>query len=183
MRAFCVWAALALAIGVGLSAQSIPAGPDLSGRWNRASETADPGGAGTSWGSRLVIGRAGGNVTVQSDSGGIEQYRADGAETAEVLSVKGCVSQARITKYQPGNDRVTITTWLVTKSNCFHGEVEEEPFLWRTGPVEASEVRGLRRLESMTVVFRDGDALRVDTTRNSPKPGGQPTNSTTIYRK
>jgi len=58
-----------------------------------------------------------------------------------------------------------------------------EPFVYRTGPIELSDVRGLRRLESITVVFRDGDVLRVDTTRAAPTLGGNPTSTTTTYRK
>ena len=142
----------------------------------------DAGGAGGStWGSRVEISRSGTRVTVRPDSGKVEQYRPDGTETAEVLSVKGCANLTRITKYQPSSDRVTITTWLVTKPACFHGEFEDEPFVYRTGPIELGDVLGPRRLESITVVFRDGDVLRVDTTR--ARPGGAPTNTTTTYRK
>lgn len=177
--------ALAFAIGAVLSAQNPPApqvGPDLAGRWNRESVSGDTDG-GSAWGSRVDIGRSGTNVTVRPESGKPEEYRTDGTETADVLSVKGCANQSRVTKYQPSTDRVTITTWLVTKSGCFHGEFEDEPLVYRTGPIAMSEVRGTRRLESITVIFRDGDVLRVDTTRTAPKPGGPVTSSTTTYRK
>jgi hypothetical protein len=183
-----VSAALALAFGIALSAQSplTPAvpqvGPDLSGRWNRESVSGDAGGA-SLWGSRVEIGRSGTRVTAQSDSGKPQLFWPDGTESAEVLSVKGCANQTRITKYVPSKDRVTITTWLVIKSGCVHGEDEDDPFINQTGVVEVKEVRGSRRLESITDVYRDGDVLRVDTTRTASTLGGKTTSTTTSYRK
>ena len=181
-------AALAVAFGVALSAQNplTPAapqvGPDLSGRWNRESVSGDAGGS-SIWGSRVEIGRSGNLVTVRSDSNRPEQYRPDGTETAEVLTVDGCANKARITKYQASKDRVTITTWLVIKSGCFHGEDEDDPRIKQTGVVEVREVPGSRRLESITDVYRDGDVMRVDTTRTASTVGGKTTSTTTTYRK
>jgi hypothetical protein len=188
MKKFCVSAVFALGIGVSLSAQGVPAGPpqsgpDLSGRWNRESVSGDTGGADSSgWGSRVDIDQSGGNIRVRPDSGKPELYRLDGTETAEVLSVKGCTNKVRITKSEIGRDRVRITSWLVTKSGCMHGEDADEPEVYQTGPIAVREVRGgPRKLESITDVYREGNVLTVDTTRATP--GGGSTSTTTTYRK
>jgi hypothetical protein len=190
MRKVCASTAFAFAFGIALSAQGAPAtpagpegGPDLSGRWNRESVSGDAGTADkSSWGSRVDIDHSGVDVTVRPNSGKPERHRLDGTETADVLSVDGCRNVTRITKWLAGPDRVTITTWLVTKPACLHGEVEDEPFVFQTGPIDVRDARGgVRRLESITVVYREGDVLTVDTTRATP--GGAPTNTTTTYRK
>ena len=189
MAKFSVWAAFALLIGVALQAQSVPAGPtgpqrgpDLSGRWNREPVSGSTGGDTSAWGSHVQIDQFDVHVTVRPPSGKPQRFRLDGWETAEVLSVEGCKNQIRITKSQTERDRVTITTWLATKSGCFHGETDCEPLIKTTGEVAPDKVRsGPRRLESITVVSRDGDAMTVDTTRSVP--GDAPVSTTTTYRK
>ena len=189
MKTSCVAAALVLAIGVVLSARGTSASPtgmqspDLSGRWTRESVSGNTGSPDSDgWGSRVNIEQSGGHATVTPASGKPLRYRLDGAETAEVVSVKGCVSKTRITKAETGRDRVTITTWLVTKGGCFHGEFADEPLVYQTGPVEVRNVLGgPRKLETISVVFREGDTLMIDTTRANP--GGEPVATSATYRK
>jgi len=189
MKTSCVATAFVLTMGVVLSAQGTSAsqtraqGPDLSGRWTRESVSGNTDRADSDgWGSRVDIEQSGGRATVKTESGKPERYRLDGTETAEVVSVEGCANQTRITKAQTGPDRVTITTWLVTKGGCFHGEFADEPLVYQTGPVEVRNVLGgPRKLESITVVFREGDTMIIDTTRANP--GGEPVATTTTYRK
>src|SRR5689334_6430497 len=102
--------ALALALSQAASA------PDVSGRWNQES-----GGKGL-WGPRIEISQTAGSVVVSSGQGAPVQYRLDGKETAEVLSVRGCANKSRITKAVVNRDRITISSWLVTKSACVHRE-------------------------------------------------------------
>ena len=78
-------------------------------------------------------------------------------------------------------DKVTITTWLVTKSVCVHGEDEDDPLVTQIGVVDVEKVFGRRKLESITDVYREGDTLTVQTTRSAPD--GEPTTTTTTYRK
>jgi hypothetical protein len=185
-------AAFALAVGLALSIpgaslnqagnQTGPLrGPDLSGRWTQASADLPDGPGKSGWGSQTQIDQSGSNVTVRSASGGTEQYRLDGKETATVVSVKGCANTVRITKTVINRDHVTITTWLVTKSFCVHGEEEDDPRIPSTGPIDPLKVIGRRILESISDVYRDDDALTVATTRSAP--GGVPTSTTTVYRK
>ena len=186
MTKSCLSVAIALFIGVALSAQTAPArpigpqaGPDLSGRWTR--EGAGGGADNPGWGPQVEIKQSGVHVTVQPPSGKPQRFRLDAWETAEVLSVEGCKNQIRITKSVPDRDRVTITTWLATKSGCVHGETDCEPLTKLIGEVAADKVRGRRQLESITVISRDGNAMTVDTTRSNP--GDVPTSTTTTYRK
>lgn len=190
MQKFWIRAVLVLTAGVVIQAQGTSAGrptpqggPDISGQWNRASVSGGTGSAGSSgWGARVEIVQTGANVTVQPASGKPERYRLDGTETAEVVTVKGCANQTRITQTVASRNRVTITTWLVTKSACFHGEVDDEPLVFQTGAIAVHQVLGgPRRLESITDVFREGDALTVETMRATP--GGPPTTTTSTYRK
>jgi hypothetical protein len=174
-----VSAVFALSISAILAAQS---GPDLSGRWNRDSTTGSSGDADSAgWGPRVEITQSGVNVTVQPSLGKPSGFRLDGRETAEVMSVDGCRNTVRITKAVTSRDKVTITTWVVTKSVCVHGEDEDDPLVTHLGVVDTDKVFGRRKLESITDVYREGDGLTVNTTR-SPL-GGETTTTTTTYRK
>ena len=187
-KMFCASAALALVVSSALSAQNVPAspagpqrGPDLSGRWNRDSSSITSGSADTAgWGPRVEIAQSGMNVTVQPSPGKPSRFRLDGKETAEVMSVDGCKNTVRITKAVTSRDKVTITTWLVVKSVCVHGEDEDDPLVTHIGVVEVEKVFGRRKLESITDVYREGDTLTVQTTRSSL---GEVTTTTTTYRK
>ena len=183
----CISGLLALVVGAVLSAQGTftsptgpQSGPDLSGRWNRDSN-ASPGDADSAgWGPRIQISQSGVNVTVQPSPGKPSRFRVDGKETAEVMSVDGCKNTVRITKAVTSRDKVTITTWLVVKSVCVHGEDEDDPLVTHIGVVEMEKVLGRRKLETITDVYRDGDTLTVQTTRSSL---GEVTTTTTTYRK
>lgn len=196
MKRFFVAAGLAFGISVRLWAQGAPTspsaqpGPDLSGVWNRESVSGAPGaGSTTGWGPRVSIDQSGVKVTVQPVSGPPSRFRTDGAEVPEVLAASGCKMLGRITKAVATPNAVTITTWLVRKSGCFHGESElltpadpEEELRVPLAVVFGSgRLPGKRELESITVVSRDGNALTVETTRSTP--GGAPTTTTTTYRK
>ena len=189
MKGIWASAAFVVALGGGLWAQGAPGsptgpeGPDLSGRWNRDSVSGrSDGGNNSGWGPRVEIDQSGANVTVLPISGSPERYKTDGTETARVLSVDGCKSRTRITKAVTSRDRLTITTWLVEKPACLHGEVDNEPIVNQTGDIEVRRVRGgLRKLESISVLSREGDTLTVETTRATE--GGAPTTTTTIYRR
>lgn len=167
---------IALVIGAMLSAQG---GPDLSGRWNRDSASGSADGAG--WGSQIEITQSGTNVTIQPNPGKPSRFRLDGRETAEVLSVDGCRNTVRITKAVTSRDKVTITTWLVVKPVCVHGEDEDDPIVTHIGVVDVEKVFGRRKLESLTDVYREGNVLTVNTTRSTA--AGETTNTTTTYRK
>jgi hypothetical protein len=168
---------LAFAIGGVLSEQ---VGPDLSGRWNR--ESGNGMVAATDWGARVEIQQAGPSVTVRPVSGKPEQYWLDGAERAMVLSANGCANKTRITKAAADRDKVTITTWLVDKIGCAHGEDDDDPLIHALGPVEVKKVLGRRTLESIAVLYREGNALIVETTAR-PVPGAEATTTTSTYRK
>lgn len=175
----------ALVVVAALPARGLPAGPtvpqsgpDLSGRWNRdASGSGDSSG----WGPRVEITQSGVNVTVQPTPGTPSRFRLDGKETAEATAVDGCRVTARITRAVTSPDRVTITTWTVTKPGCIHGEDEDDPLISQPGVVDPEKVFGRRKLESITAIYREGDRLTVETTRSSV--GGEPTTTTTTYRK
>ena len=188
MKRFCVSVAFAIGLGAILSAQgsatpnSAQAGPDLSGRWTR--ESAGGGtdsGSSSLWGARVDISQLDTILTVRPASGAVERYSLTGAEAAEVLMVDGCKNVTRITKATPGRESVTITTWMVMKSGCVHGEFEDEPRVHQTGPIAVREVFGTRKPDSITVVSREGDVLTVETTR--PSPGGGASTTTTRYRR
>lgn len=178
-------AVFAVAVGAMLSAQTTPArptgtqsGPDLSGRWNRDSvSNAESAG----WGPQVEIARSGVIVTVQSSPGKTSRFRLDGKETAEAMSVDGCKNTIHITKAVTSRDHVTITTWIVVKPGCVHGEDEDDPLVSHIGVVDVEKVFGRRRLESITAVYRDGNVLTVETTRSAL--GGEVTTTTTTYRK
>ena len=175
-----VCGAVALSLGVSLSASNGQSGqgPDLTGRWNRDAAT---GAETAGWGPRVEITQSGANVTVQPNPGKRSRLRLDGKETAEVMSVDGCRNTVRITKAATSRDKVTITTWLVTKSVCVHGEDEDDPLVTHIGVVDVEKVFGRRKLESITDVYREGDTLTVQTTRASL--GGEATTTSTTYRK
>ena len=156
-------------------------GPDVSGRWSRESVSGQPDGF--TWGTRVQIDQSGANLIVRPDPGKPQEFRLDGTETAEVIEVKGaCSAKVRITKATAAPGRLTITTWLIVKGVCVHGEDEDNPMFPSTGPIQASEARGgPRRLESITVIYRDGNLMTVETT--SAAPGGLPSTTTTTYRK
>lgn len=174
MKLFCVSAVFALVIG----SQS---GPDLSGRWNREPAGTSAGEESAGWGPRVEIAQTGVNVSVKPTPGKPSQFRTDGKEYAEVISVNGCANTVRITKAASSRDKITITTWLVMKSVCVHGEDEDDPLVTHIGVVDVQKVFGRRKLESITDVYREGDTLTVETTRSSP--GGETTNTTTTYRR
>ena len=185
MRSFLFSGVLTLVIGTALSAQAVPGGPtttqsspDLSGRWNRDSSIGSDDGA---WGPRVAIAQSGVTVTVQPTPGTLSRFRLDGKETAVVLSVDGCRNTTRITKAVINRDRVTITTWLVVKPVCVHGEDEDDPLVTELGVVDVEKVFGRRKLESVTDVYREGDTLTVSATRSGL--GGELTTTTTTYRK
>lgn len=189
MKRTCLVALLAVAIGAALSAHAGPvsqtgpqSGPDLSGRWNRDAANASPGSADSAgWGPRIEITQTGVNVTVQPSPGKPSRFRLDGRETAEALSVDGCSNTVRITKAVTSRDKLTITTWLVVKPVCVHGEDEDDPLVPHIGVVDVERVFGRRKLESITAVYREGDTLTIETTRASL--GGEATTTTTTYRK
>ena len=183
----CLAVAFALLVGVTLSAQSVAprptppqTGPDLSGRWTRESAS---GADGAGWGPQVEIKQSGSNVTAHPTSGKPQQLRLDGQETTEVAAVEGCKVLVRVTKSQTDRDRVTITTWLVTSGSaaCIHGKVDCDGLEKLLVEIANGLVRGPRKLESITVVARQGDAMTVDTTRSVP--GEAPTSTTTTYRK
>ena len=178
---------LALAFGAVLAAQSTLAnptgpqsGPDLSGRWNRDSNASTGITESAGWGPRIEIAQSGVNVTVQPSPGKPSRFRLDGKETAEVMSVDGCKNTVRITKAETSRDKVTITTWLVTKAVCVHGEDEDDPIVTHIGVVDVEKVFGRRKLESISDVYREGDTLTVQTTRSTL---GETTTTSTTYRK
>ena len=152
--------------------------PDLSGQWNSES-AANTGPAGT-WGPSIQIRQTEAGLTVHPPAGQPQQYRLDGTETAEIISAHGCANRTRITRAVATRDTVTITTWMVIKSSCVHGEVNEEPLLSGPGPIEVREVRGLRKLESITLISRQGGELAVDSTRSTPDG---PVSTSATYRR
>jgi hypothetical protein len=173
--------AVVLVFGVAFPAHGqLPASPrpDLSGQW-KSESAANAGPAGT-WGSSIQIRQTEAGLTVQPASGKPEQYKLDGSETAEVISASGCVNRTRITKAVATGDTVTITTWMVFKASCVHGEVNEEPFISGPGPIEVRDVRGLRKLESITLISRQGGELAVDSTRSTPDG---PVSTSATYRR
>jgi len=190
MTKLCVPAALALVLGAALFTHSASAsqssqriGPDLSGRWQRQPAQGNTGSAdSTRWGSSVEIDQSGSSLAVRPAAGRAERYRLDGTETAFVISMDGCTSTTRISKATVEPTRVVLTTWLVTKTGCLHGEDLDDPLVASTGPIEVDNVRGPRRLESITVLYRDGDTLTVETTARST-PGSEATTSTTTYRR
>jgi hypothetical protein len=174
--------ALVLCVGVTLAAshgQTAAPRPDLSGQWTSES-TVNLGLGIGSWGTTIQIRQTDDGISVQPASGKAQQYKLDGSETAEVIYVNGCVNRTRITKAVATRDTVTITTWMVFKSSCVHGEVDDEPLISGPGPIEVREVRGLRKLESITLLSRQGSALMVDSTRSGPDG---PVSTSATYRR
>ena len=186
MKKFGASVTLAVAVGaafVGLSADVYARqAPDLSGRWSReaaSGPTATPDPA--AWPPQMEMTQAGVDLTVQPVSGKPQRFTLNGMESAEVIEVKGCANKTRITKAVTDRDKVTITTWLTVKGNCFHGEVDEEPIVPGVGPIEVRSVLGIRKLESITVLYRDGETLTVESTRSTPESG--PSTTTSTYRR
>ena len=188
MRSCLFSAVFTLGIAAALSTQAVASsatttqsGPDLSGRWNRDSSNTSGSPDDGGWGPRIAITQSGATVTVQPTPGTPSQFRLDGKETAVVLSRDGCRNTTRITKAVTNRDRVTITTWIVIKPACVHGEDEDDPLVTHLGVVEVEKVFGRRKLESITDVYREGDTLTVETTRSAL--AGELTTSRTTYRK
>ena len=129
--------ALALSMGVQPSAAAIDfaqQAPDLSGRWNRDLTVGI--GNPARWGERVEITQSGPGLTVQPGSGKAERYILNGKESAEVISVEErCKAKSRITKAEAAPDRVTITTWIVSKLGCAHREDEDDPLLGHLGAI------------------------------------------------
>ena len=99
-----------------------------------------------------------------------------------LLGLRG-QAKTRIAKATVSADEITITTWLVVKPACLHGEDEDAPLFPAVGAVPVQDVRGgPRRIESITAVYRSGEFMTVETT-TSPTPGGEPRTTTTTYRK
>ena len=175
--------ALIFAVLVGLSGNlRASQAPDLSGRWSReaasgATPTSDP----AAWPQQMEMMQSGVELTVQPVSGKPQRFMLNGMESAEVIEVKGCANRTRITKAVADRDKVTITTWLAVKGNCVHGEVDEEPIVPGVGPIEVRRVLGMRKLESITVLYRNGDNLTIDSTRSTPERG--PSTTTSTYRR
>lgn len=186
MKTISVSAALVMALVQSPSAQDpshTPAqrGPDLSGLWSR--DSANGPAEGSRWGTRVHINQSSVDITVRTEAGRSERLRVDGTESAEVVEVKGCKATIRIKKATFGRDDLTITTWLVDKPACIHGEDEDYPTFTGTGPILISEVRGgPRRIESIISVRRDGNAMTVETTNRS-QATGEASTSTTVYRR
>jgi hypothetical protein len=186
MKKFGASVTLAVAAGAAFVALSADVyarqAPDLSGRWSReaasgTTATPDP----VAWPPQMEMMQAGVDLTVQPVSGKPQRFTLNGMESAEVIEVKGCANKTRITKAVADRDKVTITTWLTVKGNCFHGEVDEEPIVPGVGPIEVRSVLGIRKLESITVLYRDGETLTVESTRSTPESG--PSTTTSTYRR
>ena len=137
----------------------------------------------------VTINQSGVELTVQPASGERRKFKTDGFEVAEVLSSEPCRAQIRITKTDSTSTAVTITTWLITQTNCFHGESdrfrpddpEREPAASSATLLRPSLLKGKRTLESITVLSRDGDKLNVETTQSAP--GRAPVSTSATYRK
>src|SRR5690349_12685025 len=136
MKTLCLSGALAIWLGVAVLAQSTPGaqqGPDVSGRWNREAVSGQPDLS--RWGGRVQIDQAGSLVMVRPESGKTERYRLDGKETAEVIETKGCRAKIRIAKATATPTGITITTWIVDKPVCVHGEDPDDPMFPSLGAV------------------------------------------------
>ena len=135
------------------------------------------------WGPQVEIQQSGAHVTALPSSGKPQRFRVDGKETAELAAIEGCFAVTRVTRSEIDAGRVTITTWLVRRGSakCIHGTVDCDALEKLIVEMVADPARGPRKLESITVVSRDGDTMTVDTTRSNP--GGTPTSTTTTYRK
>ena len=176
MKTSCVAAVFVIAIAAGLSAQQ---SPDISGRWNRESAS---GPASSRWGSRVQIDQSGVTVAIKPEGGRPELFRLDGTETAEALEVEGCKAKVRITKATAESARITITTWIVDKPGCSHREDEDDPLIKRIGAIAMKDANGgPRRMETITVIYRDGSLMTVETTSRSTS--GDAATTTTTYRK
>ena len=155
--------------------------PDISGHWIRSlGEGSAPD---SRWSDRIEISQTDQNLslTIQQGPGKVEKYRLNGLESAEVLTVNACANTTRITKAESRNDTITITTRIVTKIYCAHGEDPDDPFINQTGFIAVSKVKGASNLESKVVLYRDRNGLVVETTR--PSFGDIPMTTTTWYRK
>jgi hypothetical protein len=195
MRSLLLAAAVAVGGGVGFPTQGTPAatgqpGPDLSGSWTLESMSGTPGAGGKAgWGPRVSITQSGADLTVQPLSGSRIQFKTDGSEVAEVLSSEACRAQLRITKTVATSSAVTITTWLITQTNCFHGQTdvfrpddpERDVATSSAVFLQTNLLNGKRSLESVTVVSRAADKLNIETTQSVP--GRSPVSTSAIYRQ
>jgi len=167
------------AVGHGLA--GVQLGPDVSGRWIR--QTGDvPAGRGRNagWGPSIEIEQIGNELTVRSPGQLPARYKADGSEVAETLSKGPCYQQSRVTKAVATARSFTITTWLVTRTSCFHGELRVLPDDPEAAANLANRPAGVTKvLETVTTLARVGDELTVDTTTDTKSKGS----STSTYRR
>jgi len=158
-------------------------GADVSGRWVRDPASV-PNGAGNNagWGPNFEIEQSGNQLTVRSAGQPPTRYTADGSEITESILKAACYEQSRVTKTVATSRSFTITTWLVTRTNCFHGEVRS--FTYDPEPSRNSKeapTGPTKRLESVTTVARVGDELAVATTTSLPD--GSTRTSSSTYRR
>jgi len=173
--------ALLLAVALASVAQD-----GLSGQWTR--ETGGAPGNGAGFGPGVTITQTGSDVTVTPMGGTPIRYRADGIETSQVISDVPCARQTRITRAASGAGGIVITTWLIRQERCFHGESN---LFQPSDPEQGTQTPGTsgsvistpptKTLESVTVIYRDGDRLGVETRR--PLPNGSTQTTTTTYRR
>jgi len=173
---------IAIAAATGIGAQAVQTGPDVSGRWTREANGAPQGaGANAGWGPSIEIQQIGNELTVRSPDRPPTRYKADGVEVTETLEKASCYERSRVTKTVGTARSFTITTWLVTRTSCFHGEMRlpsADPEASRNAP--GTPAGSTKVLESVTNVGRVDDRLTVDTTTSSP---GGPRTSSSTYRR
>jgi len=176
---------LSIALATGIwSETASQLGPDVSGRWVREPGNVPGGGGGNAgWGPNIEIEQLGNELTVRSAGKAPTRYKADGTEVVESLAKAPCYEQSRITKTVATDRAFTITTWLMTRTTCYHGEVRlptDDPEA--TSNPGAGRIHGAaKRLESVTTVARVGGQLTVDAT--TPAPNGTTRSSSSTYRK
>ena len=72
--------------------------------------------------------------------------------------------------------------WIVNKPGCAHREDEDDPLIKKIGAIPMKDANtGLKRLETIAVIYRDGNVMTVETTTSSAQ--GDATTTTTTYRK
>jgi hypothetical protein len=167
--------AAALLFVAGPAAQ---APPDFSGRWTIAPDPPAPptqrggrtvsGSLGSGWGPEITVTQNAATITIeyaQFARGDMQPptkfvYRLDGTESRNTINM-GRGPQEQVSKTGWDGSRLMITT-----SHQFHGP---------GGKVMTSETRQVLSLESPAV-------LLVETTRSAVM-GGQPSTTTTTYKK
>jgi hypothetical protein len=168
--------AAAILFAAGLAAQ---APPDFSGRWSIAPDPPPPpgqrggrtvsGSLGSGWGTDITVTQNAATITVeyaQFARGDMQPptkfvYRLDGTESRNTINM-GRGPQEQVSKAAWDGGRLAITT-----SHQFAAGPG--------GKVMTSEVRQVLSLESPAV-------LVVETTRSAVM-GGQPSTTTTTYKK